>query len=121
MWASRIRGPQILVPFFIAVPAVCHTIAIIGFEGARRLNFMQWIALSEKDSTAETLENRLWAAADQFRANSGLKAQEYSAPVLGLMFLCFAEGPLCRPAHQTGKSWRKKQPRAQPAPWHSRG
>ena len=30
-------------------------------------------------------------AADQFRANSGLKAQEYSAPVLGLIFLRFAE------------------------------
>jgi type I restriction enzyme M protein len=39
----------------------------------------------------ETLEKRLWAAADQFRANSGLKSQEYSAPVLGLIFLRFAE------------------------------
>jgi hypothetical protein len=29
--------------------------------------------------------------ADQFRANSGLKSQEYSAPVLGLIFLRFAE------------------------------
>jgi type I restriction enzyme M protein len=52
---------------------------------------MQWIAPSEKDTGNETLEKRLWAAADQFRANSGLKAQEYSAPVLGLIFLRFAE------------------------------
>jgi type I restriction enzyme M protein len=52
---------------------------------------MQWIARSEKDTATETLEKRLWAAADQFRANSGLKAQEYSAPVLGLIFLRFAE------------------------------
>lgn len=37
------------------------------------------------------LEKSLWAAADQFRANSGLKAQEYSAPILGLIFLRFAE------------------------------
>ena len=37
------------------------------------------------------LEKRLWDAADQFRANSGLKSQEYSAPVLGLIFLRFAE------------------------------
>jgi type I restriction enzyme M protein len=29
--------------------------------------------------------------ADQFRANSGLKAQEYSGPILGLIFLRFAE------------------------------
>ena len=52
---------------------------------------MNWIAPSEKDTATETLEKRLWAAADQFRANSGLKAQEYSAPVLGLIFLRFAE------------------------------
>jgi type I restriction-modification system DNA methylase subunit len=38
-----------------------------------------------------SLEKRLWDAADQFRANSGLKAQEYSGPILGLIFLRFAE------------------------------
>ena len=41
---------------------------------------MHWIAASEKDSANGTLEERLWDAADQFRANSGLKAQEYSSP-----------------------------------------
>jgi type I restriction enzyme M protein len=39
---------------------------------------MRWIAPSEKDAASATLEKRLWDAADQFRANSGLKAQ--SAP-----------------------------------------
>lgn len=48
---------------------------------------MQWIAPSEKDSATTTLEKRLWDAADQFRANSGLKPQEYSGPILGLIFL----------------------------------
>ncbi len=52
---------------------------------------MEWIAPSEKDAATATLEKNLWDAADQFRANSGLKAQEYSAPVLGLIFLRFAE------------------------------
>ncbi|UPQ82216.1 type I restriction-modification system subunit M [Pseudomonas knackmussii] len=52
---------------------------------------MQWIAPSERDTTANSLEKRLWDAADQFRANSGLKAQEYSGPILGLIFLRFAE------------------------------
>ncbi|MEX2157136.1 MAG: class I SAM-dependent DNA methyltransferase [Gemmatimonadales bacterium] len=52
---------------------------------------MRWVAPSEKDTATETLEKRLWDAADQFRANSGLKSQEYSAPVLGLIFLRFAE------------------------------
>jgi len=33
------------------------------------------------------IEKRLWDSADQLRANSGLKASEYSVPVLGLVFL----------------------------------
>jgi type I restriction enzyme M protein len=52
---------------------------------------MLWIAKSEKDSANGTLEKRLWDAADQFRANSDLKAAQYSQPVLGLIFLRFAE------------------------------
>ncbi len=52
---------------------------------------MQWIAPSEKDTANDTLEKRLWAAADQLRANSGLTSQQYSLPVLGLIFLRFAE------------------------------
>jgi type I restriction enzyme M protein len=52
---------------------------------------MHWIAPSEKDTASASLEKRLWDAADQFRANSSLKAQEYSGPILGLIFLRFAE------------------------------
>jgi type I restriction enzyme M protein len=52
---------------------------------------MHWIAPSEKDAASASLEKQLWDAADQFRANSGLKAQEYSGPILGLIFLRFAE------------------------------
>lgn len=52
---------------------------------------MHWIAPSEKDTSATSLEKRLWESADQFRANSGLKAQEYSGPILGIIFLRFAE------------------------------
>src|SRR5947207_9878660 len=52
---------------------------------------MLWIAPSEKDNGNGTLEKRLWDSADQFRANSGLKAQEYSGPILGIIFLRFAE------------------------------
>ena len=52
---------------------------------------MQWIAPSEKDTGPETLENRLWAAADELRANSGLTSAQYYQPVLGLIFLRFAE------------------------------
>src|SRR2546426_8357908 len=56
-----------------------------------QLKAMHWIAPSEKDTDNAALEKRLWDAADQFRANSGLKSQEYSAPVLGLIFLRFSE------------------------------
>ena len=52
---------------------------------------MRWVAPTEKDEANHQLEKRLWAAADQFRANSGLKAGEYSGSVLGLIFLRFAE------------------------------
>jgi type I restriction enzyme M protein len=52
---------------------------------------MQWIAPSEKDTASASLEKRLWDSADQFRANSGLKPQEYSGPILGIIFLRFAE------------------------------
>ena len=37
------------------------------------------------------IENRLWGAADQLWANSGLRPQEFSRPVLGLLFLRYAE------------------------------
>ena len=44
--------------------------------------------------TSEELKNlkaRLWQTADQLRAGSGLKSSQYSAPILGLIFLRFAE------------------------------
>lgn len=37
------------------------------------------------------IEKKLWEAADQLRANSELSAQEYSVPVLGLIFLRYAD------------------------------
>ena len=37
------------------------------------------------------IEKRLWDAADELRANSRLKPSEYSVPVLGLIFLRYAD------------------------------
>lgn len=37
------------------------------------------------------IEKKLWEAADQLRANSKLTSSEYSVPVLGLIFLKFAD------------------------------
>lgn len=39
----------------------------------------------------EQLEKQLWSAADSLRANTGFTAQEYSRPILGLIFLRYAE------------------------------
>jgi len=43
-----------------------------------------------KNHIAE-LEKRLWDVADELRANSDLKSSEYSPPVLGLIFLRYAD------------------------------
>lgn len=42
-------------------------------------------------SNQNEIEKKLWDAADELRANSKLKSSEYSVPVLGLIFLRYAE------------------------------
>jgi type I restriction enzyme M protein len=42
-------------------------------------------------NTHSDIERRLWASADELRANSNLKSSEYSVPVLGLIFLRYAD------------------------------
>jgi type I restriction enzyme M protein len=42
-------------------------------------------------SNHSEIEKRLWDAADELRANSKLKSSEYSPPVLGLIFLRYAD------------------------------
>ena len=85
---------------------------------------MQWIAKSEKDAATDTLEKRLWAAADQFRANSGLTAQQYSSPILGLIFLRFAEARFSvrrEALEKAGASGRRKSRLDDPAAYHAEG
>ncbi len=85
---------------------------------------MHWIAPSERDTNNGALEKRLWDSADQFRANSGLKAQEYSGPILGIIFLRFAE---VRFAAQRAKleksssSSRRGSRTEEPAAYHAEG
>ncbi len=42
------------------------------------------------------IDKRLWVSADGLRANSGLRSSEYSVPVLGLIFLRFADHRFAR-------------------------
>jgi type I restriction enzyme M protein len=85
---------------------------------------MHWIAPSEKDAATTSLEKRLWDAADQFRANSGLKAQEYSGPILGLIFLRFAELRYAiqrKKLEQAGESSRRGSRVDEPGAYHAEG
>lgn len=85
---------------------------------------MRWIAPTEKDTVTATLEKRLWDAADQFRANSGLKAQEYSGPILGLIFLRFAEVRFAAQRaklEKAGVSSRRGSRVDEPAAYHADG
>ena len=85
---------------------------------------MRWTAATEKDTANATLERNLWEAADQFRANSGLKAQEYSGPILGLIFLRFAElrfAPKRAELEEAGTSGRRGSRVDEPAAYTAEG
>jgi type I restriction enzyme M protein len=82
---------------------------------------MHWIAPSEKDADNAALEKRLWATADQLRANSGLKSQEYSAPVLGLIFLRFADVSFLVQFDKLGKAASRGKRVDEPAAYHADG
>jgi len=85
---------------------------------------VHWIAPSEKDLASSALEKRLWDAADHFRANSGLKAQEYSGPILGLIFLRFAGLKFAAQRarlEKAGASSRRGSRRDEPAAYHADG
>ncbi len=77
---------------------------LVKILNSKKIANMRWIAPSEKDNNNVMLEKRLWDAADSFRANSGLKAQEYSGPILGLIFLRFAEAKFATKYDQLLKS-----------------
>lgn len=89
---------------------------------ATHVNHSIWIAPSEKNADSSDFEKRLWNAADQFRANSGLKAQEYSGPILGLIFLRFAEVRFAvqhEKLEQTATSGRRGSRVDEPAAYHA--
>lgn len=66
------------------------------------------------------LQNRLWETADQLRANSGLRASEYSTPVLGLIFLRYADLRFAA-AHQELEGKGSGRRKIGPADYHARG
>jgi type I restriction enzyme M protein len=65
----------------------------------------------------QLLENELWEAADQLRANSKLTAAEYAMPVLGLIFLCHAENPFHEFLPDVQKSIPPNMPEGEREAW----
>lgn len=57
------------------------------------------------------IEKRLWDAADQLRANSKLSSSEYSTPVLGLIFLRFADHKFTKAKNEIEKEFENKSTR----------
>ena len=74
---------RVSAPAASATPAAPRAPAGSGFSG--------WVAPPYRDPESKSLEKKLWDAADELRANSNLKSSQYSAPVLGLIFLRFAD------------------------------
>ena len=85
---------------------------------------MLWVAPSEKDTATDALEKHLWDAADQLRANSGLNAAQYSTPVLGLIFLRFADVRFAKirsGLEKMASSSRRGSRVDEPAAYHAEG
>ena len=53
------------------------------------------------------LEDNLWQTADTLRANSDLKSTEYSTPVLGLIFLRFADNKYSQFEDEINREYKK--------------
>ncbi|MEH7275927.1 class I SAM-dependent DNA methyltransferase [Neobacillus vireti] len=53
------------------------------------------------------LKARLWQTADQLRAGSGLKSTQYSAPILGLIFLRFADSKYSKYENEINEEYIK--------------
>ena len=49
------------------------------------------LKISDESEELNALSNRLWEAADELRANSKLRSAQYSTPVLGILFLRYAD------------------------------
>lgn len=54
------------------------------------------------------IEKRLWSSADELRANSKLKSSEYSVPVLGLIFLRYADYRFTQAEKELAAQFAKK-------------
>ena len=55
------------------------------------------------------LQSKLWETADQLRANSELKSSEYASPVLGLIFLRYADQRFALATEEVGEGSKRRK------------
>ncbi len=67
------------------------------------------------------LEKRLWEAADQLWANSSLRPSEYSGPVLGLIFLRYADHRFTEAQKEFTDKPSSGRRQVGPTDYHARG
>jgi type I restriction enzyme M protein len=68
------------------------------------------VSMQAVKANVQDIAARLWETADELRANSHLKAAEYSIPVLGLIFLKFADSRFATlEGELTGKSTGRRE------------
>ena len=72
------------------------------------------------NQNGKAIEARLWDAADELRANSKLKSAEYSVPVLGLVFLRYADHKFQQAAQELEETGSRRR-RIGPADYQARG
>ncbi|MCK4592027.1 SAM-dependent DNA methyltransferase [Candidatus Parcubacteria bacterium] len=65
--------------------------------------------MAKDNDNIKDLENKLWEAADKLRANSPLRLNEFAEPVLGLIFLKFADIRFTKAQKEIEKKNRKKR------------
>ena len=102
-----------------AAPSAAVPAAVSSAAPGKGLPGGAWALPAPPDQSGD-LEKRLWDAADELRANSKLKASEYSTPVLGLIFLRYADDRFAA-AHQEISARSGRRLSTGPQRYHARG
>jgi len=76
---------------------------------------------SSKNERFKELGDRLWGAADELRANSSLRSVDYSTPVLGLIFLRYADYRFGLVDEEIGRARLGRRRAVGPADYQAKG
>ena len=77
-----------------AEPRGCEDSHLLSGSASGHSRTVRERGVRVKSSDLAEVRRTLWKAADELRANSRLRSHEYSGPVLGLIFLKYADDRL---------------------------